>query len=335
MNLSGLSPEDALELLYDCQGLITHLEIFNLKDHLYGKTSHIEAINALQRAINAGNVIQLKRIIRGAIAQLTSAGQPEARIEKFRHILHNIQALHAPYRNVPLKSRIGSDSTGRSSRLPGMGLALKETLPRRAIKTLKAEENTVQHSIPVCLTAYQQVTYIPHVSRSNLVNAAARMVRRLPVLRLVGFKGQKDWILQKDSLRMPPAGNIAVLGGMQKSNNELYLDPPRSPTERGFSWKYLNSGLKNALKILIGFVPAFATFALTKDWWLLAYFGAFIWFGITGLRNILQSVLGGRGLRRSPLLRWKNYSVGTVSPTPCFSPAFRSLCSITSSKPCC
>jgi hypothetical protein len=39
----------------------------------------------------------------------------------------------------------------------------------------------------------------------------------------------------------------------------------------------------------------------------LAYGGAFIWFGITGLRNVLQAVLGGGGLRRSPLLRWKSY----------------------------
>jgi hypothetical protein len=32
-----------------------------------------------------------------------------------------------------------------------------------------------------------------------------------------------------------------------------------------------------------------------------------IWFGITGLRNILQSVLGGGGLQRSPLLNWNDY----------------------------
>ncbi|MEJ2040235.1 MAG: hypothetical protein P8X55_15085, partial [Desulfosarcinaceae bacterium] len=44
----------------------------------------------------------------------------------------------------------------------------------------------------------------------------------------------------------------------------------------------------------------------TKQWWLLAYGGAFIWFGITGLRNVMQSVLGGGGLRRSPLLRWND-----------------------------
>ncbi len=73
------------------------------------------------------------------------------------------------------------------------------------------------------------------------------------------------------------------------------------------SWRYLNSGVKSAIKVIIGFIPAFLTFALTKDWWFLAYCGAFIWFGITGLRNILQSVLGGGGFRRSPLLRWNDY----------------------------
>ena len=72
----------------------------------------------------------------------------------------------------------------------------------------------------------------------------------------------------------------------------------------GDTW---NSGVKNAIKVLIGFIPAFLTFALTKEWWFLAYCGAFIWFGITGLRNILQSVLGGGGFRRSPLLRWNDY----------------------------
>ncbi|MFK5952724.1 MAG: hypothetical protein QM498_06660, partial [Desulfobacterium sp.] len=38
-----------------------------------------------------------------------------------------------------------------------------------------------------------------------------------------------------------------------------------------------------------------------------AYFGAFIWFGITGLRNIVQAVLGGGGIIRSPMLRWNDY----------------------------
>ena len=40
---------------------------------------------------------------------------------------------------------------------------------------------------------------------------------------------------------------------------------------------------------------------------MLAYLGAPIWFAITGVRNILQSVLGGGGIRRAPLLRWSDY----------------------------
>jgi hypothetical protein len=108
---------------------------------------------------------------------------------------------------------------------------------------------------------------------------------------------------------MKQPGDIVTLGGVQKDlTNELYLKPPQSVrNHRRLSWRYMNTRLKNTLKVLIGFVPAFATFALTKDWWVLAYGGAFIWFGITGLRNILQSVLGGGGLKRSPLLRWNDF----------------------------
>jgi hypothetical protein len=104
-------------------------------------------------------------------------------------------------------------------------------------------------------------------------------------------------------------GNIVTLGGAQKKIiNGLYLKPPESSERwQRLRWSFLNSHLKNALKVLIGFIPAFLTFALTKDWWVLAYLGAFIWFGITGLRNILQSVLGGGGFRRSPLLNWNDY----------------------------
>jgi hypothetical protein len=57
----------------------------------------------------------------------------------------------------------------------------------------------------------------------------------------------------------------------------------------------------------MGFIPAFLSFYLTNSWWVLAYLGAFIWFGITGVRNIVQSVLGGGGISRSPLLRWNDY----------------------------
>ena len=70
MNLSNLKVEDVLEILYDCEGYVTCLEIFNLKDYTLGLTGHIAGINELQKALNQGNVIELKRIIRSIISRI-------------------------------------------------------------------------------------------------------------------------------------------------------------------------------------------------------------------------------------------------------------------------
>ena len=108
---------------------------------------------------------------------------------------------------------------------------------------------------------------------------------------------------------MTEDGNVVALGGINRHiSNDIHLTDKEVKNNRyKIPWGYFNSHLRNAAKVIAGFVPAFLTFALTKEWWVLAYFGAFIWFGITGLRNILQSILGGGGFRRSPLLRWNAY----------------------------
>ena len=47
--------------------------------------------------------------------------------------------------------------------------------------------------------------------------------------------------------------------------------------------------------MLAGFIPALVTFLYTQEWWVLAWFGAPLWFLIiTGLRNIPQAILGER-----------------------------------------
>jgi hypothetical protein len=308
LNLSNLTIEDVLELLYDCKGAISHLEIFNLKDYTAGKTTHCHEINELQRNINSGNIVALKRHIRGIIQQMeaTQANETE-RIEKFKEILHNIAALRGYYKHAPLKSRIGSDSTGHSRRLHGMGLAITDTLPTRAQKEIELATGSPRLIIPVNTVAHLRRTDIPRPGCSQL--GICRMLYRIPGLRLLGQKHQQDWVVQDSSTRIVSRGNIVSLGGVNEEvGNGLRIEAPQpGPSKAKISWEHLNSVLKNALKVLIGFVPAFTTFFLTKDWWLLAYFGAFIWFGITGLRNILQSVLGAGGIRRSPLLKWDSY----------------------------
>jgi hypothetical protein len=311
LKLTNLFVEDVLELLYDCKGMITHLEICNLKDVTEGKTSpDLCTINELQLALNHGNVVELKRIVHSVIekfdeTRVSRPGDPQdSRKVKLVEILFDIETLQSYYRDLALKSRIGSDSTGRSRHLHGMGLVIEETVPA----LVKGKNGRDRERIPVTATVYKRITYIPKTSFMHPANVFYRMMRWLPGGGWLGYKTIKDWVIRDYALHPGLEGNITTLGGIQKEcDNGLVLEQPVHKPDRRIPFKYLNSGLKNVLKVLIGFIPAFLTFALTKDWWLLAYCGAFIWFGITGLRNILQSVLGGGGFKRSPLLRWNSY----------------------------
>jgi len=137
-----------------------------------------------------------------------------------------------------------------------------------------------------------------------------KLAEILPVLRPLAFQTSEDWIVDGYEASKPEKSNICLLGGFQtETGNGLSLGCASRETKkpRRPSLRYLNSHLANSLKVLLGFIPAFLTFALTKDWWVLAYLGAFIWFAITGVRNIIQSVLGSGGIERSPLMRWTDF----------------------------
>ena len=306
LNLSNLEVEDVLELIYDCNGMITRLELFNLKDWAAGKTTHIPAISRLQEAINEQSPIALKRLILEIIQKVENQNFPEkkAQIEKLNVILHDITSLQVMYRGKPLKARLGSDSTGRSQRSHGMGLAVIETLPRRSRKQI--ERDIGREIVPIWITVHKRHTFL---ARENVSKTLRYIAEYLSLVRWLGYKKKEDWEVLGDATRMAQKGNVITLGGAQRViTNDLYLESTISNHQRKvIPWAYVNSHLRNVLKVIIGFVPAFATFVLTNDWGLLAYFGAFIWFGITGIRNVLQSVLGGGGFRRSPLLRWNAY----------------------------
>jgi len=312
LNLSNLKVDEVLELLYDCQGSITRLEIFNLKDYTQGKTDHLPAISELQNAINKGSLISLKQIVRNIIAGVEASDYKdrEDRIARLNTILEDLSSLKLLYQETPLKSRIGSDSTGRSNKSYGMGLAVKETLPLRAQREIHRGRRSdhVREVLPLRLDAYPRNTYIPHRSDPPLHPLLYRLALSTPFLNRIGFKCLRSWQVESASTRMSENGNIVTLGGIRRKKDlKFSLENKLHSRRYGFKWRYLNTRLKNFSKILLGFASAFATFILTQDYWVLAYMGAFIWFGITGVRNIIQSVLGGGGFRRSPLLQWNDY----------------------------
>lgn len=317
LNLANLSPQDMLELLYLSGGGITHIEAWNLKN--YGQFSanrpgacsrelndeaserclrHFFTLAGnLQRALSRDNAIALKQVVRDIIDDYTASlhkkeqevlatktGQEELLEMKQRSldlldILHNLQKFRNFYSGHLLGSRIGSSSTGRAAdHFRGMGLVVIDTLPRRVQREVRRE----------CREGKRSLT----PTRATLIR------NHHTITRQKGRKGKSwtDWSLTEIRLNFTDSGNITTLGGIGAEH-----DHP-APW-----YRYLNSHLKNVLKITIGFIPAMLTFMLTKDWWLLAWFGAPLWFTITGLRNIIQSVLGGGGLRRSPLLPWNSF----------------------------
>jgi hypothetical protein len=351
LKLSNLSLQDTLELLYRCEGMISHIEVFNLQDSAHGIVAgisppgrhaqqgntvqlrspqyHYQLIHDLQYALNNDNVIALKRVIRAIIwecgedllrlqTQLETFHKHDrekqameqelqalnTRKAELLDILFNLEKFHNYYKKKTLGSRVGSGSTGLAEHRHGMGLVVMDTLPRQARKTVHADLSHNQRMlIPITATLIRH----QHIRRKpSSLWAYAQSFRLLRKLDAKGDQWQ-DWTVDNLTVHPTYSGNIATLGGMKGNGDNEGLVPLEKTTETlGNPYTYLNTHLKNSLKVLCGFIPAFLTFFLTKDWWVLAYFGAFIWFGITGCRNIIQSVLGGGGLQRSPLLPWNS-----------------------------
>ncbi|MCE5333175.1 MAG: hypothetical protein LLG06_01160 [Desulfobacteraceae bacterium] len=307
LNLSGLRCEDVLELLYDCKGAVTHLEIFNSKDQVCGKAPDYSQLNELQDLINSGNTFGLTRRIREIIRRMQADPQsyPAERIRKFQAILEDAVQFISFYK-IPLGSIIGSDSTGHSRRAYGMGFAIIDTLPSRAKRKIKAFRKLNPTTIPVSVEAKLRTTFIPRGGR--VWDGVALLLGLFTSMPLFNQK-KREWQTENSSVRISRSGNIVALGGIRRGCNGFFLKEPAQRTRPNLSssWRYLNGILKNTIKILAGFVPSVLTFMYTQDWWFLVYLGTPIWFAITGLRNVLQSVFGGGGIRRSPLLRWNSY----------------------------
>jgi len=311
LNLTNLKVEDVLEMLYDSNGRITRLEIFNLKDYSDCKVDHIPAIHRLQQSLNDGNIIQVKQMILEIINRMKTQGDPIARsrVPKFKKILEDIETLKNMYRVKPLKPRVGSDSTGHLDRLFGMGLVVMDSLPDHVQKKIKNEAGSSRLIIPFYIdTSLRRIYTFAHEAKGRFEQFLSTF-RKIPGFRYAGIRCRHEWVALENSTRMVDHGNIVTMGGHQGDNtNQLTLVPlDAEPDKIRYSWRYVHPVLQNIIKVSIGFIPAFLTFLLTHDWWVLMYFGAVIWFSITGLRNIVQSVIGGGGIRRSSLLKWNDF----------------------------
>ncbi len=304
----GLTIADIICILYKCGGTIRYIEEFNLKRISLGTAKIAEEVHALRQVLNERNLLELKNIISRAIHELEHMGTvAESEVlECLHHVLSHMGTFSYMYGGSRLQARIGSGSSGIIARTRGMGMVVADTLPGQAAKKVFLELEQGECPIPARAEVCLDVTLTPKSSDSTLYNRSMRFLRTLPLIGGFGYKKSEDWRLTRFTACPKNKTNIAMLGGLGEIGNNFTLDHVHG-SKKSRSFRYMNSWFKNGFKILLGFIPAFLTFALTKDWWLLRFFGAFIWFGITGWRNITQAVLGGGGFIRSPLSRWNDY----------------------------
>lgn len=358
LNLAHLTPEEVVNLLWETDGEITHLEIFNVYDWQKGNSVHAAEMNSLMQAINTKNTPVLKNILLQMIEQCRNSKeenffedehpailctdhshspepvadnylkyinhpklQPitiEDRLKALHQVLANISYLIDYYRGKKLFTRMGTDSTSRVGRLAGMGLAYVHTLPFRAIKELKKNTNESRVLLPIRKEIRMVNTYIMPQANEHLT-VPIKILRKIPLIKKLTYKKIRSWTdyeadtsvsnngnCSNDLRKFTSSrGNIVTLGGKGLRTTNGFTEKTAKNTLNPFH--YLNSNLKNFIKVLIGFIPAFYSFQYTQDIAFLAWGGAFIWFLITGLRNIFQAIMGVGGLQRSPLMRWNNY----------------------------
>jgi len=146
---------------------------------------------------------------------------------------------------------IGSDAAGRSTLAPGMGFVLESRIPKHQRNYFLKHHHVLPAEI------------------SNLIFALAK-IPKLPLK-----VNEKPTII---CLGKQNKGTRNLLGD---ENNEKLIYPLRA-------WEYLNPAMKNALFILIGFIPAYLTVGVEY---------AVLWLAITGSRNMFVDLISGNGFK--------------------------------------
>ena len=289
LNLTGLSLADVILILFECRGGVTALEIFNFKDHLRNLDLENNLMNDLRHALNAGNVVQLKSILLRAIDEVkgSDASDRELVAADLRRILRKLPEFTNFYARSPLDAVIGSDSAGKAAQPEsgaGMGFVVLDTLDRGVRRKILKEKRPPL--LPVFSTVFKQVSYLP----------AGKFAPR---------SEQSEYVCGDPASAMDKTGNLVSLGFCRKQRSRNAFSSLRQKVEETFH--YLNSNLKIALKVCVGFTAAFLTFYLSGAWWVLAWFGAPIWLGITLFRNVIQFRIASGTFRSNPLLKWNEF----------------------------
>ena len=189
-----------------------------------------------------------------------------------------------------------------------MGLAMPETLPHGARRQIARGKQFRPIYLPVSLSLEFRETYAEQERYSSFMRWLGPRLRRIWGFGHFGLRCTKEWRAISGITQIGEEGNVITMGGIGgELNNGLRAERTEKTRPRWLGFSRLSTPISNTLKVLAGFIPALVTFLYTQEWWVLAWFGAPLWFLITGLRNIPQAILGGGGMWSRSLLRWNDY----------------------------
>lgn len=310
LDTRDIEPSRVLQLLHLCEGRLTHLELFSLQTYRPEHLPQLSAMNDLREVVNSGSPSRLKRLISGFLEDTLPEEDDDAAC--LQDLVRSMPAFLSRYRGRPLSTFISSNSSGRSDwgGQHGMGFAIIETLPVREQRA--CFRGGQRRLLPLRYGLIERVRR----EAGHAVERSAHLARVAPLawiaywwLRLTDvFRPVKrGWVAPLESLAVTSRGNVVPLGGFGVfAGNNLGLNGNTPGRRIKSRWRYVNTVLVNSGLILAGFVAAFLAFQYTQEGFL-AYWGAPLWFAVTGSRNILQAVIAGGGLRRYSALTWKDY----------------------------
>jgi hypothetical protein len=306
-----LTPSQVLQLLYLSEGRITHLELFKLRTYRPEQLDQLKAMNELRETVNSGNPARFKRLVTRFIEETPAEAEEDRAC--LQDLLHSMPTILSRYGTRALSTFVGSDSSGRTDwgNQFGMGFVLVETLPMR--EQAACYRNGDRRPLPIRYGLSETVER--GINRAISMRARFARLGTLSLIvfwwfRLLGLMrpGKREWSAPLDNLKIVAEGNVLPLGGSGTfAGNKLDSEAVVVNARPDFHWRYANTVLVNVCFILAGFIPAFLAFQTTQHGGFLAIWGAPLWFTVTGIRNILQAVISGGGLRRYSNLTWKDY----------------------------
>ncbi|MCU0287254.1 MAG: hypothetical protein MUF15_12780, partial [Acidobacteria bacterium] len=237
---------EAIQTILTNRRYIHYVEIYNMHDVIDSNPKELQLFTRFIDLLNSGNTQKLISFFKEHDITIESG-------------LLEVMDKNKEMKIIPT---CGSDSTGRTFYIPGMGFIYRKALSKRQY----AGNYIKSHHI------------LPHA-----------------VSQMIFHKGEPALTEKKELSSLPPTKNSSadendiinmgkpIQTHMNEIGDEHYLNPV--PLKR--VWRYLNPFIKNTFYILVGFIPAF----LQLNWQF-----ALLWFTITTLRHILTDMISIRGL---------------------------------------